>query len=492
MRCPKCGSGNEAGAWVCGRCEYVLDTSFLGDDILNVDPDPAAPPSVQTKPVRSEGPSRDELGGDALILGKLDDGEIQSFVSDRTGGFLPVQADAVVEEAPANVYIGGAVAAQLAPTSVLRHAVDADGRRSALSKFEAYVYDLIDGHRNLGEVRGRTGLSQGDVRIAAAMLLDKHMVESTTAAKPEELARHAGEAPRPKPPALPVEQTGELPQLADATCELPELPPLASPVDEESWVEVKAPLAAPGPPPPPPPTPEPAPSAQAAPQPEPAPPAPAAPSGAPAFRPAARVAPLRAIRHTPPPPPKRPVDVPPPLPSPPRSRGPGTVPAAVDPKLRAAEYHELALRDLREGRPARAFSYARMAADADPREEKYQELLRDWNKASARGLDGDPVAAAQQAEATGDFERAIEHMKKACQQFPGSAPLHNRLGVLLATRAKDFRAAYNAAMRAVELEPENATYKSNMMKILARVEGSDEADAIRPGKGGFFGGILKR
>lgn len=513
MRCPKCGSNNAAGAWVCSRCDFVLDSSFLGDDILDDAGSPAAPASVQTGPVRVDGPSREQLGGDALILGQLGEGEIQSFVSDQTGGFLKVNSDDVVDAAPAAVYLGGDVAALLTPTAVLRHTADAAERRSALSKFEVFVFDLIDGRRNLGEVRGRTGLSQGDVRIAAAMLIDKRMVESAAARGGPGAPRVVGDATIGRR-GLGNAETSELQPAEDRTRELENLPPLDQPLEEvappppfeERPVEQpKVPAAKPTPAPPRAAAPATAPAPQRSPQPQPSPPgagpAPAAvtpppaartPAHAPAaagFRPALRAAPLRPMRHTPAPPQRRAAAVPPPDPP---HQMPAPSAAIREPKARAAEYYELALKDLREGRPARGFSYARMAADADPGEEKYQQLMRDWDKrAAGRGADEDPVGVAQQAEASGDFPRAIELLRKACEMYPKSAPVHNRLGVLLATRAHDFKAAYNAAMRAVELEPENATYKSNMMKILARVESDDLPVEGKP-KGGLLASLLKR
>lgn len=518
VRCPKCGSENASGAWVCVRCEYVLDTSFLGDDILNEPGASAASASVQTKPVKVEGPSRDELGGDALILGQLGEGEVQSFVSDRTGGFLAVHSEDVLGVAPAAVYLGGDVTALLTPTAVLRHTADATGRRHALSRFELFVFDLIDGRKNLGEVRGHTGLSQGDVRIAAAMLLDKRMVESVDAPLDHP-------ARRPGTPAIGHRgigsvDTSKLQPVDDRTHELEALPPL-----DQSWeVEAPAPAveeppapppkkapsrraasppdeppAAPAPPPPPPvrPAEPPRDPRIAVPPPEPSAPTVRATVDPPAvgagFRPALRAAPLRPMRHTPQPAPKRPAAAAE-LAAPPSSQAapPARSAAVREPKARAAEYYELALKDLREGRAARGFSYARMAADADPGEEKYQQLLRDWDKrAAGKGADDDPVGAAQQAEAAGDFPRAIELLRMACEKFPGSAPVHNRLGVLLATRVRDFKGAYAAAMRAVELEPGNATYKSNLMKILARVE-SDDLDPQEKPKGGLLGGLLRR
>ncbi len=35
--CPKCGRKVDATAFICTGCEYILDTSFLGDDITDDD-----------------------------------------------------------------------------------------------------------------------------------------------------------------------------------------------------------------------------------------------------------------------------------------------------------------------------------------------------------------------------------------------------------------------------------------------------------------------
>lgn len=41
MKCPGCGGDIEEGAWICPHCEFIVDTSFLGNDITNERPEPA-------------------------------------------------------------------------------------------------------------------------------------------------------------------------------------------------------------------------------------------------------------------------------------------------------------------------------------------------------------------------------------------------------------------------------------------------------------------
>ena len=69
MKCPGCGRAVEDGAVICAASDFILDASFLGDDILN------------------EAPSAEEVaaryGGAAMIVGELDDdGGYDSLLTD--------------------------------------------------------------------------------------------------------------------------------------------------------------------------------------------------------------------------------------------------------------------------------------------------------------------------------------------------------------------------------------------------------------------------
>jgi hypothetical protein len=61
--------------------------------------------------------------------------------------------------------------------------------------------------------------------------------------------------------------------------------------------------------------------------------------------------------------------------------------------------------------------------------------------------------------------------------------VHNRLGVLLATRRKEYQRATDHLIRAVELDPENAVFRNNLGKVLgledAGVDGSGASDKLK-------------
>jgi Flp pilus assembly protein TadD len=58
-------------------------------------------------------------------------------------------------------------------------------------------------------------------------------------------------------------------------------------------------------------------------------------------------------------------------------------------------------------------------------------------------------------------------MQQALDANSDAAHVHNRMGLLLATRFKKFSQASEHLMRACELEPNNVVYKNNLGKIIA-------------------------
>lgn len=531
MKCRKCGHDNAPNEWVCSRCEYILDSSFLGSDILN---ERTRDGSDDELPAPL--PPEEDFGGDALILGRLgasDENESppQAFITDQSNDFMP----AMNSKAPASVYITAELRNMLMPFRVLQHTADADERADdVLSPFHKKLFDLIDGERTLEEVQGEVGLSDHDLCVAVAMLCDKALVEARPEAKkqhphtigdlddstreledlpplaaPEEaaLAKSAG-APAKAPPAtrttaLPSERRAAKP--ASVTPGMP--PPFEKPERNEPAraafddLEMK-PLPVPSAPIPPLPQPRAAAAKPAAPFAKPAAPSPPAASDD-VIRPAVRAA--LSVRPAMPPVPKasaagdgklKPIAASSTAASP--SSGRVAKAAAPDGVTRAAGYFDLCMKDLHDGRQGRAWGYARMALEADPTNEKYQMLVHDWHR-SQGGAHGEKastpqelMASAQASENSGDYVAAVEYIKRVVAMAPQSAAAHNRLAVLLATRMHEYRAAYNAAIKAVEIEPSNMAYQSNMMKILARVDDDEKSEASPKGKAGGGGGLLGR
>jgi cell division septation protein DedD len=104
------------------------------------------------------------------------------------------------------LFIGADVERLLTPMIVLqRRHTAAD--LSVLSPFERFVLDQIDGKRTMHDIQFAMGLSEGDLRIAVALLADKHLVQRApvaTAAVPASThASSTASPPRPSPPPSP-------------------------------------------------------------------------------------------------------------------------------------------------------------------------------------------------------------------------------------------------------------------------------------------------
>jgi tetratricopeptide (TPR) repeat protein len=155
-------------------------------------------------------------------------------------------------------------------------------------------------------------------------------------------------------------------------------------------------------------------------------------------------------------------------------------------RVRALRLYELALADLRVGKTVSAHLHAKLALQACPGEPKVKALLDHWDiatqQAKAVADDQRLVAEAQKAEDAGEFGRALHLLKQAAERNPGAAGLHNRIGVILATRICDYAAASNALLRAVELDPHNMIYRSNLGKVFRLSEGKKSGELLVDGR----------
>src|SRR5687767_319669 len=150
-QCPKCGESSADGTVICPGCDYILDTGFLGDDILNER-------TGAQKPVKLDANVNISGAGDALVLGGLDE-PIDMMFSETTGSFLTadtLDVDRKILRGP--VYVGKSVQDLMKPEAVLAQAKDIERRKVALSPFELHVLSFIDGVRPVARLRKKTGL----------------------------------------------------------------------------------------------------------------------------------------------------------------------------------------------------------------------------------------------------------------------------------------------------------------------------------------------
>lgn len=100
---------------------------------------------------------------------------------------------------------------------------------------------------------------------------------------------------------------------------------------------------------------------------------------------------------------------------------------------------------------------------------------------------------AKVEEESGNHAEAIRLLRLCISDQPNVAGFHNRLGVLLAARLKDYPNAIIHLTKATELQPENPTYRNNLGKIIAAAAASDgdENASAQEAPGGFWSSFRK-
>ncbi len=483
--CPKCGRDNDVNAVICTACDYILDTSFLGDDILD---DRETPPPV-------------DYGSDSLILGHAGtDDEFDSFTSETTGDFLTAATSAGVRAIrPAEVYIDRQTKALLEDAAILRVKESVDVGSLQLSPFESHILTQFDGQRPVARARKLTGLSEDDFRIGAALVIDKGVLE---------LVGHAERVGDDD------DDDGDNPALAEATIDstgfasqgpitegVPPLDESASPFDDQlAPAPMDLPLDALQPV-------EPAASPAAAVPPLPSsnipplpggnagiPPLPGTPAGIPALPSTDVTTPASASSGSS----SASGPAPKPMPRPSglvvREAGPAVSGADAAEALRL---YNTALKDVLDGKDSRAKQFIHMAKQKDPTNVDVQNVLNHWQE--ARGIamrhlqvreDVQLVAEAKRAEQRGDFEESVRLLKKAVTFNPKASQIFNHMGVVLATRLKRYQEGLDSLFKAVELDSTNPVYKNNLGKIMSMAEKAGEAPTEK--KSGGFAALFKK
>ncbi|MCB9650015.1 MAG: hypothetical protein H6730_26020 [Deltaproteobacteria bacterium] len=172
--------------------------------------------------------------------------------------------------------------------------------------------------------------------------------------------------------------------------------------------------------------------------------------------------------------------------------------------MKGQKLFDQALKDKADGNLVSARMNMKLAITFDPTNELYAEALEELSKnpdASRGSPQGPPgrsrareyYDAATEAENIGDVDKAIELLEKAVAESRQAVFL-NRLGVILATKRKDFLRAQDLIQQAIELSPGNATYEKNLHKVLSRAATHDvnKADAGKKGGGRLLGFLGRR
>lgn len=144
-----------------------------------------------------------------------------------------------------------------------------------------------------------------------------------------------------------------------------------------------------------------------------------------------------------------------------------------DMRRKARNLFEQAQQDHAVGRLGAARMNAKLATIYDPDNEKYRRILGEWERPSAEQGAARPeyvalYEKAQEAEDDDDIDGAITLLEKGLRLAPNPAAFHNRIGVLLAMRKKDFERARDEIQKAIALEPSNAHYRNNLGKVMAK------------------------
>lgn len=159
MICPKCGRPVDENAVICRGCDFILDTEFLGDGIL--DEEHSLRPGAG-----GVDPAAFNLA-DAVILGNIDD-DSQSFETSDSGFHLKANLSA-------RLYVSGRSQALMSPDAVPALAQSPEGVR--LTPFEKHVLAFIDGKKPVEVIRRAAGLDEAEVKTALATLADKGVVK---------------------------------------------------------------------------------------------------------------------------------------------------------------------------------------------------------------------------------------------------------------------------------------------------------------------------
>lgn len=126
---------------------------------------------------------------------------------------------------------------------------------------------------------------------------------------------------------------------------------------------------------------------------------------------------------------------------------------------RAAQYYEAGKSDFKDGKYAKAESSLYLAVQFDPKNDEYRELLAKTTAKSKELRSKQYIAQAEQEESYQRVKEAISLYTKAIECDPPEGLAYFRLSALVRVQDQDDRAALGWLRKAVQKEPNNATYR---------------------------------
>ncbi len=160
-------------------------------------------------------------------------------------------------------------------------------------------------------------------------------------------------------------------------------------------------------------------------------------------------------------------------------------------RRKASQLFDEAQKEAAAGKMGAARMNAKLASIYDPANQEYRGQIEVWERPTtperARGSARPALRTrpsneeqaeikalydeAQRCEDEGDVDAALDILERGLERFQNAAAFHNRIGVVLALRKRDYQGAVHAIQRAIDIDPDNLHYKSNLGKIVARMRG---------------------
>ncbi len=454
--CPSCGKPSLTKAWFCAYCatplrtdeELSAETALL--DLQTDEASPEAPFASLNDPAFAEevthtlawSQAPDVFTGEALIVGELSlEIPIEDPISMTFGAVAPAEDGSL---RGLLLYADRSSAKYLSPSAVPRLTQPAD--EVVLTPYEQYLVTYINGRRSIRELQEAGLLAPEEMSSSILTLIDRGLLSldpPRTAADYVERTEqvHLDEVGGPAIDDLILPPRLQSPHPA-AVAPAPKAQPQPGPPESAAPPVLEA-------------------SALVELSPEPSPPA---------ARPVASTSSVAKASQI-----QRHAKSAAPAAAAPASPTPGATGPRKKQESKAKELYEAALRDKAAGNYVSARMNLKLAVAFHPHNPVYQALFRSLVDAPApQSIEPRPLHGAaaklyeeaERAEAGGELDRTIRLLERALQ-VSKEAVILNRLGVILATKKRDFGRAQELLEAAVELDPQNAAYVHNLSKVLA-------------------------